>query len=120
MSSFGDISWQKEAIFWLLFFFFNFSLFAFHTLINYKSRYLNPFKIEDRKDYNSLFFSFTPDFYRICVEVSLILLFYRWFAIGQGFWVATSYYAFLLVYSIYHYSLAKFTRSTLSSPTIFV
>lgn len=107
MSNFGSVQWQEEVTFWLLFFFFNFSLFAFLAIINFKPQFLNPFRSNSRKDHNTLFFSFNPDCYRICVDVSLIILFYRWLSIEQGQIVASAYYGFLLIYSIYHYSFSK-------------
>lgn len=107
MSFLYHVSWHDEGLFWLFFFLINFSLFAFHTLIQFKPRYLNPFRMENRKDHNALFFSFNPDCYRICVDISLIILLYRWFAIDQGLIAATLYFSFLLIYSIYHYAFSK-------------
>ncbi|MDW3193647.1 MAG: sulfatase-like hydrolase/transferase [Cytophagales bacterium] len=104
---YGDVIWYQEVLFWLFFFLFNFSLFAFHTLIQFKARYLNPFQMENRMDHNALFFSFNPDFYRISVDVSLIVLLYRWLTFDQGIIAATLYYSFLLLYSIYHYAFSK-------------
>lgn len=107
MNGFSEISWHEEIIFWSLFFLFNFSLFAFLALINFKRSHLNPFKNNSRKDHNTLFFSFNPDCYRICVDLSLIILVYRWLPIDQGTGITTLYYSFLLIYSIYHYSFSK-------------
>lgn len=107
MYGLSEISWHDEALFWLLFIYFNFSLFAFRTLIDFKAAILNPLKNNSRKDHNTLFFSFNPDCYRICLDISLIMLIYRWFPVHQGFGVAALYYGFLLVYSIYHYSFSK-------------
>ncbi len=107
MNGFAEVLWHEEALFWLLFFCFNFSLFAFFTLINFKSSSLNPFKNNSRKDHNTFFFSFNPDCYRICVDLSLLMLAFRWLAIDQGLAAATFYYSFLLIYGIYHYSFSK-------------
>ncbi len=107
MNILEDTQWQDEIIFWLLFFLFNFSAFSFLTLINFKPKHLVPFQSISRYDTKALFLSFNPDCYRICVDLSLIILSYRWLSIDQGYAIASIYYGMLLVYSIYHYSFSK-------------
>lgn len=102
-----EIQLGQEAIFWFFFFFFNFVIFIYFSIIDGKASSFIPFKRLFKSHDRGVFVEHDPDFYRICVDVSLLILLYRYGVIRTGQTASAIYFAFLLLYNIYHYSFSK-------------
>lgn len=121
MNYWENIEWGKEVLFWFLFLFFNFSVFVFLVLTNFKSLNLVPLRSILRSDgvrskLRACFLSFNPDFYRICIDLSIIIILYRFLQLDKGVVFASCYFGFIFIYNIYHYS---FNRIYQVAPVIF-
>ena len=96
-----------ELLFWLGFLFFNFSLFAFNYFINIKEADFFPLKQFLTKGRRGIFISLNPDFFRFSIDLSILILFVRYGIITSGISLIVSYFGFLLIFNIYHYSFNK-------------
>lgn len=106
------IQWGKEIVFWLLFFVFNFSVFAFYTLINFQWKYLIPLRTILLKGGRGVFIEMNPDFYRICLDLSLIIILFRFFSIEKWHGVVSIYFGLILTFNVYHYAFSKIYQTT--------
>ncbi len=97
----------QELIFWLGFLFFNFSLFAFNYFINIKEADFIPLKQLLTKGRRGIFISLNADFFRFSIDLSILILLVRYNIISSGMSLIVGYYAFLLIFNIYHYSFNK-------------
>jgi len=103
---------MDELIFWGLFLFFNFSLFAFNYFINMKGSSFSPFSTMMQQGDRGILMSNNPDFFRFSVDISLIIFLFRYKIFQSGFFAAGLYYGFVFLYNMYHYSFKKIYQVT--------
>lgn len=96
-----------ELLFWLGFLFFNFSLFAFNYVINFKEANFSPFKTILKKGKRGIFFTANPDFFRFSIDFSILVLMIRYDIFYHGISITVFYYGFLLVFNAYHFTFSK-------------
>lgn len=97
----------KEVAFWCGFLFFNFSLFAFNYIINFKEADFFPIKQLLTKGSRGIFLSANPDFFRFSIDLSVLILLVRYGFISSFVTLITIYYGFLIIFSTYHYLFNK-------------
>jgi len=101
----NQVDVYAELMFWLGFFFFNFSLFAFNYFINIREAAFLPIKKTIVQ--GGFFVSSNADFFRFSIDISLLILLIRFSSTLNGVLVISGYYCFLLIFNTYHYSFNK-------------
>ncbi len=99
---------MQEILFWLFFLLFNASVFAINTFLRFERRILIPFRHIGKSKRHGVFLDYDADFYRICLDLSMLILLTRWLKFGDTVLVFISIYYFLIMlYNAYHYSFSK-------------
>lgn len=98
---------QQEIIFWLLFSFFNATVFSLYYVLNYDHQIWLPFQDISKKTNRGIFVSVRPDIYNLCFDITVLILLFRYFKIESGFVWAAIFYGVIMIFNIYHYSFFK-------------
>lgn len=97
-----------ELKYWSLFFLFNFLVFVPNTILRYEPKVWIPFRNITRNRRRGVFLDTDADFYRICLDLCVLMLLIRVF---HWHWFISAaiavYYGFILIFNIYHYSFLK-------------
>ncbi|GEM_PF-1637760 len=103
----------SELLFWGLFLVFNFTLFAFNYFIQIDSNNFLPFSLKGlKKGRRGVFISYNMDFFRFSMEISIIILLYRFAVLEKGIYIFSFIYCFLLIFNIYHFAFAYIYKTT--------
>lgn len=101
-----------HLIFWMLFFLANVSIFIPSVVINYDRSAWFPFKRLLTEKNQGPFCSHVPDFYKLCLDVSVIIFLCLIFSPGKTLiLMASGYYSLLFIYNIYHHAFYKIYQS---------
>ena len=97
----------NELKFWLLFLFFNFILFVFNYIIYFKESDSSLFKMIFQNGIKGVFMNPNPDFFRLSIDISILLVLNRYNLISNYYYLLIGYFSFTFIFSLYHYTFHK-------------